>query len=70
MKRSRLFLSLLVLLVVLGIGGATASQSASADASDGACDCRYVQSGQFGVQRWWYGTYTCHVEDCWLPIGP
>ena len=65
MKRFRFVLSLTVLFLVFGAVGLT--QSSYADPGD-QCDCYYVQSGSRGVQRWWYGVWTCHVEDCWLPL--
>jgi hypothetical protein len=71
MKRIRLSVSLTVLLAVFGVVGMSGTQSVSADYEYAGekCDCQYVQSGNKGVQRWWYGEYTCHVEDCWLPMN-
>jgi hypothetical protein len=66
MKRVRLVLSFVVLLTVFGAMSVT--QTSFADSEDGKCDCKYPNSGNFGVMRWWYGVWKCVVEDCWIQI--
>ena len=65
MKRLKLVLSLSVLLTVFGAVGTV--QTSFADEMS-PCNCWYPNSSSYGVMRWWYGVWTCHVEDCWMYI--
>jgi hypothetical protein len=67
MKHLRVVFSLMVLATVFGAGVVTQTSFAQEEAA-AKCDCYYPNSGAKGVLRWWYGEYTCHVEECWLPL--